>query len=93
MFVPTPKVTPNSANQLFTQFEAPSTSSKCKILDFISKPFTFSGNSAFWGAAWGPVRLLHSLGQGKGAILNCTNLNCTDQPLLQDTSIINVIYL
>jgi len=67
---PTPKVTPNNANKLFTQFKAPSTSSKCKKLDFISKPLTFAGNSAFWGPAWGPVRSLHPLWQGKGAFLN-----------------------
>jgi len=41
MFVPTPKVTPNSANKLSTQFKAPYTSSQCKILDVISIPLTF----------------------------------------------------
>ena len=38
--VPTPKVTPNSANKLFTQLKAPSTSSECKILNFMYKPLT-----------------------------------------------------
>ena len=56
---PHAKATPNSANKLLTQFKAPSTSSECKILDFISKPLTIDENSAFWGAAWGPVRCLH----------------------------------
>jgi len=71
------KVTPNSANKLFTQFKAPYTSSECKILDVISKsltfagsiPLTFAGNLAFWGVLWGLVRILHPLLQGKGAFL------------------------
>jgi hypothetical protein len=66
---PHAKVTPNSANTLFTQLKALFTSSECKTLDFISKPLTFAGNSAFWGAAWGPVCILHPLWQGKGAFL------------------------
>jgi len=63
------KVSPNSANKLSTQSKAPYTSSKCKILDVIPKPLTFAGNSAFWGAVWGPVRILHPLWQGKGTFL------------------------
>jgi hypothetical protein len=74
MVTPTPEVTPNSANKLPTQFKAPYSSSECKILDVISKPLTFAGNSAFWGAVWGPVHSLHPLWQGKGAILNLTRL-------------------
>ena len=67
--VPVPQITPDRANKLFTQFKAPYTSSECKILGVISKPLTFAGNSAFWGAVWGPVRNLHPLWQGKGAFL------------------------
>ena len=63
-------VYPNCAYKLSTQFKAPYTSSECKILyDIISEPLTFAGNSAFWGAVWGPVRILHPLWQGKGAFL------------------------
>ena len=36
----------------------------------MSKPLTFAGNLAFWGAAWGPVHILHPLWQGKGTFLN-----------------------
>jgi len=63
-------VYPNRANKLSTQFKAPYTSSECKILDVISKPLTFAGNSAIWGAVWGPVHILHPLWQGKGIFLN-----------------------
>ena len=49
-------VYPNCANKLSTQLKAPFTSSECKILD-VSKPLTFAGNSAFWGAVWGRVRI------------------------------------
>ena len=35
----------------------------------LSKTLTFSGNSAFWGAVWGPVRILHPHWQGKSAFL------------------------
>ena len=60
---------PNRANKLSTQFKAPFTSSECKILDVISKHLTFAGNSAFWGAVWGPVRLHPQIWRGKGAFL------------------------
>jgi len=63
-------VDPNCANKLSTYFKAPYTSSECKILNVISKPLTFAENSAFWGAVWGPVRILHPLWQGKGTFLN-----------------------
>jgi len=65
---------PHRANKLFTQFKAPYTSPECKILDVISKPLTFAGNSAFWGAVWGPVRILHPLWQEKGAFLKLPRL-------------------
>jgi hypothetical protein len=39
-------------------------------IDNVSKPLTFAGNSAFWGAVWGPVHMLHPLWQGKGTFLN-----------------------
>ena len=39
----------NRANRLPTQFKAPYTLSECKLLDVISKPWTFAGNSEFWG--------------------------------------------
>ena len=63
-------VEPNCANKLSTQLKAPYTSTECKILDVILKPLTFAGNSAFLGAAWGPLRILHPLWQGKGTFLN-----------------------
>jgi len=68
--VPMPKVTLNIVKKLFTQLKAPSTSSKRKKLDFIYKLLAFTGNSASWGAVWGPVRIMHPLWQGKGAIMN-----------------------
>ena len=40
-----------------------------QILDVLFKPLTFSGNSAFWGAVWGFVCILHQLWQGKVAFL------------------------
>ena len=52
---------PNRANKLPTQFKFPYTSSECKILNAITEPLTFAGYSAFWGAVWGPVRILHPL--------------------------------
>jgi hypothetical protein len=67
---PRAKPPPNRVNKLPIQFKAPYSSSECKILyDIISEPLTFAGNSAFWGAVWGPVRILHPLWQGKGAFL------------------------
>ena len=50
---PRAKPPQNRANKLPTQLKVPYTSSKCKILDFISKPLTFAGNSAVFGAVWG----------------------------------------
>jgi len=58
-------VDPNCANKLSTQFKAPYTSSECKVLEVISEPLTFAENLAFWGAAWGPVHILHPLGREK----------------------------
>jgi len=60
---------PNRANKLPTQFKAPYTSFECKILDIISKPLSFAGNSAFWGVLWGPVHILYPLWPGKDAFL------------------------
>jgi hypothetical protein len=68
-------VDPNCANKLCTQFKAPCTSSECKILGVIFKPLTFAGNSAFWRAVWGPVRILHPFWQGKGTFLNLPRSN------------------
>ena len=59
---------PSCATQLSSLFKAPYTSPECKILDVTSKPLTFAGNSAFWGAVWGPVRILHPI-WGKGTFL------------------------
>jgi hypothetical protein len=83
------KPPPNTANKLPTQFKALYTSSECKILDVISKPLTCAGNSAFWGAVWGPVRILHPLWQGKGAFLKL--LRSTSASGYQDINIINVV--
>jgi hypothetical protein len=44
------------------------------MLDYISKSLTFAGNLAFWGAVWGPGRILHPLWQGKGAFLKLPRL-------------------
>ena len=63
------RVDPNCANKLSTQFKAPNTSPECKVLDMKFKPLTFAGNSASWGAVWGPVRNLHPLWQGKGTFI------------------------
>ena len=69
MVVPVQTLPPNRANKLPTQFKVPYTLSECKILDVITKPLKFAGNSAFWGAVWGPVHILHPLWHGKGAYL------------------------
>jgi hypothetical protein len=63
-------VDPNCANKLSTCFKAPYTSSEYKVLDVISKTLTFARNSAFWGAVWGPVHILHPLWQGKSIFLS-----------------------
>ena len=55
---PRAKPPSNGANKLFTQFKAPHTSSQCKILDVISKSLALAEILAFWGAVWGPVRIL-----------------------------------
>ena len=80
-------VDPNCANKLSTQFKAPYTSSECKVRNVKSKPLTFAGNLAFWGAVWCPVHNLHPLWQGKGAFLKLPRSTSA----LQDTSIINVV--
>ena len=74
------------ANKLPTQFKAPYTSFECKILDVISKALTFAGNSALWGAVWGPVRICTHFGREKVRFSSCPN-----RLLLQDISIINVV--
>ena len=67
---PHSKVTPNSANKLFTQFKATFTSSECKIFDVISETLTFAGDTAFWGAVWGVGSYAYfALRQEKGAYL------------------------
>ena len=51
-----------------------STSSECDRLVFISKPLSFAGRLAFWGAVLGPVYVLHPLWLCKGAYLNLQQL-------------------
>jgi hypothetical protein len=81
MVIPVPKSSPIRANKLSTQFNAPYTPFKCRILDFISLPLKFAGNLAFWGAVYGSVPHL----AGKRCIFEF------DQPLLQDISFLNVM--
>jgi len=83
---PNAKVNLNSSNKLFTQFKASSALSICKILNFATEPLTFAEN-------W------HSGGFCGTQCISCTHFDrekvhfwsCPDRPLLQDTSIMNVI--
>ena len=83
---PHAKVTPNSANRLFTQFKAPYASSECKIL-------------IMYLNHWHLLEIRHSGGLCGARCICCTHFGrervhfwtCTDRPLLQEASIIYFI--
>ena len=85
-----PKVTPNSANKLFTQFKDPSTSSECKVLDFTNKLLTFDRKFGILGGCVGPPGLGAYFAPTLAA-KRCFSEFAPYRSLLQYTSIINVI--